>query len=128
MAGTLNREEDEDEMGADPVSSAIIAALLAGAAPPATFLAVAAAVAGARRICDCIGDEDDIIVTGSRHPRARSCTRRSAAVMIAQQEELGDLKLYRIPEPVTVAAHAQKQVALLRARAGAVRSASTAPR
>lgn len=33
--------------------------------------------------------------------------------MVAQQEELGDLKLYRIPEPVTVAAHSQKQVALL---------------
>ena len=34
--------------------------------------------------------------------------------MVAQQEELGDLKLYRIPEPVTVAARSQKQVALLR--------------
>jgi hypothetical protein len=32
---------------------------------------------------------------------------------MAQQEELGDLKLYRIPMPVTVAAHSQKQVALL---------------
>ncbi|WP_226372638.1 DUF4139 domain-containing protein [Allosphingosinicella flava] len=40
-----------------------------------------------------------ITVTGSR--------------MMAQQEELGDLKLYRIPEPVTVAARGQKQVALL---------------
>jgi len=33
--------------------------------------------------------------------------------MRARQEELGDLKLYRIPEPVTVAAHSQKQVAFL---------------
>jgi hypothetical protein len=33
--------------------------------------------------------------------------------MVAQQEELGDLKLYRIPEPVTVAARSQKQVALM---------------
>jgi hypothetical protein len=33
--------------------------------------------------------------------------------MMAEQESLGALKLYRIPEPVTVAAHAQKQVALL---------------
>jgi hypothetical protein len=31
----------------------------------------------------------------------------------AQQEELGDLKLYRIPEPVTVASRSQKQVAFL---------------
>ena len=29
------------------------------------------------------------------------------------QEELGDLKLYRVPEPVTVASNSQKQVALL---------------
>lgn len=40
----------------------------------------------------------DIIVTGSR---------------MMKQEELGDLKLYRVPQPVTVAAKAQKQVALL---------------
>ena len=33
--------------------------------------------------------------------------------IIAIQENLGDLKLYRIPEPVTVAANSQKQVALL---------------
>jgi hypothetical protein len=31
----------------------------------------------------------------------------------ASQEELGDLKLYRIPFPVTVASHSQKQVAFL---------------
>jgi len=33
--------------------------------------------------------------------------------MIAQQEELGDLKLYRVPEPVNVAAMGQKQVAMI---------------
>lgn len=33
--------------------------------------------------------------------------------VVAQQEELGDLKLYRIPVPVTVASNSQKQVALL---------------
>ena len=44
--------------------------------------------------------EDDmaIAVTGTR---------------IARREELGDLKLYRIPMPVTVAANSQKQVAFL---------------
>src|SRR5205085_1974933 len=39
-----------------------------------------------------------IVVTGSRIP---------------PPEMLGDLKLYRIPEPVTVAAHSQKQVSFL---------------
>lgn len=36
-----------------------------------------------------------------------------APAMMAEQEELGDLKLYRVPEPVTVAALSTKQVALL---------------
>jgi hypothetical protein len=42
--------------------------------------------------------------------------------MRAVQEELGDLKLYRIPEPVTVAARSQKQVALLQREGVTVRS------
>jgi hypothetical protein len=42
---------------------------------------------------------EDLVVTGSR--------------IMAQREALGDLKLYRIPIPVTVAARSQKQVALL---------------
>ncbi|WP_106640856.1 DUF4139 domain-containing protein [Allosphingosinicella vermicomposti] len=44
---------------------------------------------------------EDMVVTGAR------------AAMQAEQEDLGDLKLYRIPERVTVAAQSQKQVALL---------------
>lgn len=47
----------------------------------------------------------DIVVTGSR--------LAFAPVMMAEQEDLGDLKLYRVPEPVSVAARATKQVALL---------------
>jgi hypothetical protein len=43
-------------------------------------------------------DVSSIVVTGAR---------------IAQREDLGDLKLYRIPMNVTVAARAQKQVAFL---------------
>ena len=43
---------------------------------------------------------EDIRITGARYVEAR-------------QENLGDLKLYRIPVPVTVAANGQKQVALL---------------
>ncbi|MFA9200046.1 MAG: hypothetical protein ACEQR8_02505, partial [Cypionkella sp.] len=35
------------------------------------------------------------------------------AAVIAREEDLGDLKLYRVPEPVTVAARSQKQVAFL---------------
>lgn len=57
---------------------------------------------------------EDIVVTGSRvrQPNLMSAAPVSV-VMSAELEALGDLKLYRIPEPVTVAANAQKQVALL---------------
>lgn len=55
--------------------------------PPAPMMAMAEARAG------------DIVVTGASRK--------------AVQEELGDLKLYRVPDPVTVAAKAQKQVAFL---------------
>ena len=41
--------------------------------------------------------EENVVVTATR----------------ARQENLGDVKLYRIPEPVTVAARSQKQVAFL---------------
>lgn len=40
-------------------------------------------------------------------------TGRAASKVQVRQEELGDLKLYRVPEPVTVASNSQKQVALL---------------
>ncbi len=64
-------------------------------------------------------DGDDIAVTGSRMPMmampapAPALMAEGGVAMQAQQEALGDLKLYRIPEPVTVAARSQKQVALL---------------
>lgn len=49
--------------------------------------------------------EDQIIVTGSR-------VQRAPAALVAEQEDLGDLKLYRVPERVDVAANAQKQITL----------------
>lgn len=70
-----------------------------------------------------VEQEEEFVVTGSRIAMARAAPApspmappspvRAEAAMQAVQEELGDLKLYRIPEPVTVAANAQKQVALL---------------
>jgi hypothetical protein len=41
----------------------------------------------------------------------------TAQKRMAEQEDLGDLKLYRVPFPVTVAARAQKQVAFLKKQA-----------
>jgi hypothetical protein len=58
---------------------------------------------------DLVNDlpESNITVTGSRIP---------------PPETLGDVKLYRIPEPVTVAANSQKQVAFLEQNNVAVRT------
>ncbi|MCW3837354.1 DUF4139 domain-containing protein [Sphingomonas canadensis] len=56
---------------------------------------------------------DEIIVTGSRREAAMFDVASPVAVVVAEQEELGDLKLYRIPEPVTVAAQGRKQVAMI---------------
>jgi hypothetical protein len=50
----------------------------------------------------------DISVTGAKMKR-----ERVQAGFVAEQEDIGDLKLYRIPEPVTVNAKGQKQVAML---------------
>jgi hypothetical protein len=60
---------------------------------------------------------EDIVVSGSLQrmmaPPAPAPMAMAAPVMMAQQEELGDLKLYRVPEPVTVAAQSRKQVAMI---------------
>lgn len=68
-------------------------------------------------------EREELVVTGSRvaldmpmpmmMEAAPAPPPPAPPAMMAQQEDLGDLKLYRIPEPVTVAANSQKQVALL---------------
>ncbi len=67
----------------------------------------------------------DIVVTGSRIQAGRlvpppppPAAERDGGddygpAMLALEERLGDVRLYRIPETVTVAAHSQKQVAMI---------------
>ncbi len=55
------------------------------------------------------GGEGDIVVTGAR--RSNSLMDMPEA-MVASEEGLGDLKLYRLPVPTTIASNAQKQVAM----------------
>jgi hypothetical protein len=74
---------------------------------PQTLASLNGRLAGATRTEDLVNalpqafadGEENVVVTGSR--------------LRARQENLGDVKLYRIPEPVTVAARSQKQVAFL---------------
>ncbi len=54
-------------------------------------------------------------------PMAMMMQEASADIVVTaarrvSQEELGDLKLYRVPQPVTVAANSQKQVAMIDSR------------
>lgn len=61
-----------------------------------------------------VQDEEFIMVTGGRVERSMMMSSPAPlTVMTAEQFTLGDVKLYRIPEPVTIAANSQKQVALL---------------
>ena len=55
----------------------------------------------------------DIVVTAARRREAPEMAMAISVVDTAKLEDLGDLKLYRVPFPVTVAANGQKQVALL---------------
>ena len=69
-------------------------------------------------------EQEEIVVTGLRvtafavsalpaPPPPPPPPPSLAPAMEAQQEDVGDLKLYRIPEAVTVSANSQKQVAFL---------------
>jgi hypothetical protein len=58
-------------------------------------------------------DSENIIVTAQRRKGVVMEMASPVAVVVAEQENIGDLKLYRIPEPVTVNAKGQKQVAML---------------
>ncbi len=55
--------------------------------------------------------DEAIVITGSRI--TRETLLNELPQVIAQREELGDLKLYRIPIAVDVAARSQKQVAMI---------------
>ncbi|MEP7349122.1 MAG: hypothetical protein ABI668_04120 [Sphingorhabdus sp.] len=58
-------------------------------------------------------DGENIIVTAQKRSRGAMELASPVAVVVAEQEDIGDLKLYRVPEPVTVNAKGQKQVAML---------------
>jgi hypothetical protein len=108
VAGKPNRVEDEDgdDGSAEPVSPEIsLHCWPTGTTSDSSF--------GAIPITTVESQEMAIVVTGSRIPKANLTSVSPVTVVTAQLEGLGDLKLYRIPVPVTVAANAQKQVALL---------------
>lgn len=83
-----------DETTSSNVNRVAPPAMLAAAPPPPALPAM-------------LMEMSDIVVTAQR------AQGFAPASVTAQSEGLGDLKLYRIPVPVTVAARSQKQVAFL---------------
>jgi hypothetical protein len=117
VAGRINREyvANDDDRGPDgarlelrcwPQARTSDIPLAAAPQPVTVVSSGELQLRGAMRSEDLINDlPEQIVITASR----------------ARQEELGDLKLYRIPEPVTVASHSTKQVAFLEQPGVAIR-------
>ncbi|MGV3513345.1 MAG: DUF4139 domain-containing protein [Novosphingobium sp.] len=101
IAGEVNREDStpgERPAGGElelTCSLSPLAPPAPPALPPPPVMAMAAPIM----------EMADIVVTAQRAGPMN-------APVTVQQEGLGDLKLYRVPVPVTVAANAQKQVAM----------------
>ncbi len=109
VAGKPNREDAEDEDEAQPLAPEVrLHCWPAGTTSDSPFQ-----ILPPRARADADFGEGDIVVTGSRISMPNLMSTSPVTVISAALETLGDLKLYRIPEPVTVAANAQKQVALL---------------
>lgn len=102
VAGRLNRESSRDDMP-DYDSGPLVFRCLSTITPRP-----AVKTAGSVRVEDLMNslpavyanseEGAEIVVTGAR---------------VVRREDLGDLKLFRIPDPTTVASMSQKQVALL---------------
>ncbi|MDQ4088196.1 MAG: hypothetical protein M3177_09360, partial [Pseudomonadota bacterium] len=107
VAGELNREEAR-------VAPAEAPSLTLRCWPQARTHQIALELPpepGERRGEPMLQATSPVTVVNSQEVRLTGTTR--SADLIAEQEDLGDVKLYRIPEPVTVAANSQKQVAFL---------------
>lgn len=110
LAGTLHIEQDMDELVEPPPQPQLrLSCFPTGSGrygippPPPPPPPPPAPMAG----------YDEIIVTAQRREALMASPTAITVVSTAELEDLGDLKLYRVPMRVTVAANGQKQVALL---------------
>lgn len=111
VAGTLNVESDYGDLAEPPEGEPLrlqcypLGSTAAGS--PLPILAVPPPPSAPMMM-----EADAIVVTGARIQRKLMMSSTPIAVM-ATEEQLGDLKLYRVPERVTVAAKGLKQIAFL---------------
>lgn len=101
VGGKVNREDAQERPGAQD-SELVLQCYLGGrpVPPPVVMLGEMTAMPMMAPMMSA-----DIVVTAQR----RSATMMHAPVKVTE-EGLGDLKLYRVPMPTTVASNAQKQV------------------
>ncbi|HYD24175.1 MAG TPA: hypothetical protein VEB68_05205 [Croceibacterium sp.] len=113
VAGTLNIDSDFEDLADAPEGRPLrltcypLGSTAAGSPVPPPPPPAPPPLQRVEEYADLESADAMITVTGSM--RAAS----APAVMIATEEQLGDLKLYRVPEPVTVSAKGLKQVAFL---------------
>ena len=116
VAGTLNIDSDYEDLADPPESEPLrlicypLGSTAEGSEVPYFEQGYAPMVAPPPPAPAMMAGEA-IIVTGSRVVRFDE----AAIAVTAVEEQLGDLKLYRVPEPITVAAKSAKQVAFLNA-------------
>jgi hypothetical protein len=114
IAGTINRDPDAPTGNPDiaaPELSLSCWPLDITSTHPSWALGFPGAGAPVPMMADFSSNE--IVVTARKRQESMQSVTTPISAISATQEELGDLKLYRIPEPVTVAANGQKQVAFL---------------
>jgi hypothetical protein len=109
VAGRLNRtapdDEDRDDEDEDWLQLRCWPAGTTGSPEPLSTLVL---TNGRNNLGDALNELPQL-----RSEFAQVGDENIVVTAMARQENLGDLKLYRIPEPVTVAANSQKQVAFL---------------
>ncbi|MCR2834541.1 DUF4139 domain-containing protein [Parerythrobacter lacustris] len=116
VAGTLNVTSDFETLADAPEGRALqlacypIGSTAIGSPIPYYDDGYGVPLPAAPMIAGMMMDER-IMVTGAR--MRQEVNLADSVAMLADEEALGDLKLYRIPEAVTVAAKGMKQVAFL---------------
>ncbi|MEL7189288.1 MAG: hypothetical protein AAGK17_07025 [Pseudomonadota bacterium] len=116
IAGTLNIESDFEGLADPPVARPLrltcypIGSTSRGSPIPDFSQGYAPAPAPQ---ADALGAAESIIVTGSRMREELQDLPMPVSVVTASEENLGDLKLFRVPNRVDVSAKGMKQVAFL---------------
>lgn len=106
IAGKVNREDTG--RGAAPTGGELVLRCSLSSMPPPMVAPPSLPMAASPMMME----SDAEVLLGLMDEKSTRAFSFMSTPVTVQQEGLGDLKLYRVPVPVTVAANAQKQVAL----------------